>query len=242
MYVLKSTGSLVVGTYIATLLIKSAYIIFKANKRTIREPNLYIGQETLRTISEIKYLGVIISDQLTLKLDADRMLNSFLGQFNSFYFKFHFVSSEVLYFLFRTYCTSFYGINTWTEELISNNKIRKISVGFHKAVKRTANMLPWDSNHEACQKVDINIFKHLLIKRILGHFLTLLKSENVIISGLHYYFRYCSQIYRVLSHEFTCNYNVDNFLNNDKDALMSRIDFVERNEPRSHYNFIINQA
>ena len=31
--------------------IKSAYIIFKANKRTIHEPNLYIGQETLKTVT-----------------------------------------------------------------------------------------------------------------------------------------------------------------------------------------------
>ena len=140
-------------------------------------------------------------------------------------------------FLFKTYCTSFYGISTWIDEAISDNKIRKISVGYHKAVKRLANMAQWQSNHEACEKLEVNIFKHLLHKRILSHYYSLIYSKSGIISSFRYFFQYQSFTKSVLTDSFSKIYGVANFENNDVQALNSRVDFIQRNEPRSGYNY-----
>ena len=115
-----------------------------------------------------------------------------------------------------------------------------ISVGYHKAVKRLANMAPRQSNHEACEILDLNIFKHLLYKRILSHYLAIISSKSGIICKYKYYFRHQSFLKSVLSDAFSSRYGVVNFEDNDKQALYSRIDFVQRNEPRSSYNYINN--
>ena len=200
--------------------------------------DLKISDITLKKVLEIKYLGIMISNDLTLKADAERALTAFLKQFNSFYYKFNFASVDMMKFLFKTYCTSFYGISTWIEEKFTDSRMRKISVGYHKAVKRLANMAPRQSNHEACEILELNIFKHLLYKRILSHYLAIISSKSGIICKYKYYFRQQSFLKSVLTDAFSSLYGVVNFEDNDKQALYSRIDFVQRNEPRSGYNYI----
>ena len=217
---------------------KSVYMVFK-RKRNNTSSNIGVKMNdfTLKEVDEIKYLGIMISNDLTIKNDADRALTAFLRQFNSFYHKFNFASFNMMKFLFKTYCTSFYGISTWIDEAISDNKIRKISVGYHKAVKRLANMAQWQSNHEACEKLEVNIFKHLLYKRILSHYYSLIYSKSGIISSFRYFFQYQSFTKSVLTDSFSKIYGVANFENNDVQALNSRVDFIQRNEPRSGYNY-----
>ena len=212
---------------------KSAHIAFSKNK--ISPMSVTINDKNLKKVDEITYLGIILSYDLSLKNECNRALTSFLRQFNGFYYKFNFASDDVLRYLFRTYCTSFYGISTWIDEKITENKVRRISVGYHKAVKRTANMLPWQSNHEACQKLNVNTFQHLLYKRILSHYFMLIKSNTGIVHSFKYFFRYLSETKAVLSRTFFSIYDVSNIENNCISALYSRIDFVQRNEPRSNY-------
>ena len=38
---------------------------------------------------------------------------------------------------------------------------------------------------------------------------------------------------------FRCDYDVEDVFNNVDDAILSRVDFVERNEPRSSYLNVI---
>ena len=39
-----------------------------------------------------------------------------------------------------------------------NKAFRNVSVGYHTAVKRIAELCTWDSNHLACESVGVNIF------------------------------------------------------------------------------------
>ena len=57
---------------------------------------------------------------------------------------------------------SFYWINTWFDQKIKPGDLKKISTGYHKAIKRLAGMRVWDSNHAPCEKIGFNIFEHLL--------------------------------------------------------------------------------
>ena len=210
--------------------------MFKTKGNVKSYHRLKIGGHNLGEVNEVKYLGVIISNNLDLNSDIKRATNAFLSQFNSFYHKFNFLHNEVLYFLFKTYATSFYGCGLWFEQKINNNKINKISIVFHKAIKKIAGLLPWDSNHQACSIVGINVFKHFLAKRLFNQFVSIINSKNEIMSKLKYFFIFRSHFKVSLEKMFEEKYDVMNFVVNDQQALLARIDFVERNEPRSYYN------
>ena len=55
-------------------------------------------------------------------------------------------------------------------------------------------------------------------------------------SKLKYFFIFRSHFKVSLEKMFEEKYDVMNFVVNDQQALLARIDFVERNEPRSYYN------
>ena len=121
-----------------TINTKSKYIVFRSNKcnRTnVMAPLVNINGVDLEQVSTCKYLGVLLSDNGNIGMDIDRAISSFLKQFNGMYSKFHFADKKVLFFLFKIYTSSFYGIETWIEK-IYDYQLDKISVVYHKAVKR----------------------------------------------------------------------------------------------------------
>ena len=123
----------------------------------------------------------------------------------------------------------------WFEEKIKPGDLRKMSVGYHKAIKRLAGMNVWESNHAACEKIDVNIFEHLLNKRLLKFYFDLINSRCTIVKNLRYDFMLNSSLYFRVTRIFENSYNVVGLCHNDKMALLSRVDFVERNEPRSNH-------
>ena len=216
---------------------KSVHMVFKTNRAQVNSHKICLAGRQLCNVAQIKYLGVVITENLAISADVDRASGDFLKQFNAFYHKFNFLPSDIIYFMFRTYTTTFYGCNTWFEQSINDNNIRKIAVCYHKAVKKIAGKLPWDSNHESCSIVNVNIFKHLLVKRIYNHFCSLIKQGNGICASLKYYFMFESQINAKLTNMFQNKYDLIDYKYNDNGAVRARIDFIERHEPRSFYNY-----
>ena len=217
---------------------KSVYIMFKNCRKADYRCNVSILGNFLKQVDQISYLGIIITNDMALDKDIERTLNSFLRQFNSMYHKFSFTRSDILYFLFKTYTSSFYGINLWYDNDIKYRNIYCLSVAYHKAVKRVAGMNIWDGNHVACELVGVNLFKHLLAKRLLKHYFAIFKSTCTVINHLRYYFLFDSEIKSNIDNLFRSNYEIQDLLDNDIDAILSRIDYIERNEPRSNYGVV----
>ena len=88
-----------------------------------------------------------------------------------------------------------------------------------------------DGNHETCEIVRVSLFEYLLVKRMICFVNSLIKSDSDCTSQFRYYFRLCSNFYRVFSKLMVDEFGVD-FLTNPLCALLARIDFVQRNEPR----------
>ena len=122
---------------------------------------------------ESKYLGVMLTQTLSIDKDVDRTTSSFLKQFNSLFYKFNYVDRKVLKFLFCRYTSSFYGLENWTLT-VCRRDFQKMSITYHKALKRTCSMNMWESNHEDCKIVEVHIFKHLYAKRCAGFMYSLL--------------------------------------------------------------------
>ena len=188
---LDSLAGLLSGICLRINVSKSCNIIFKRSRAVYRpSPVKLLGQD-LKIVSEYKYLGVVISDTLCIKCDVNRVTDSFLKQFNSMFCKFSYADKSILAFLFRTYTSSFYAIENWTFGA-SNRALQRISVAYHKAVKRVCGLNPWVSNHDACKTLGVNIFKHLYAKRRVGFAVAVINSESPCLVPLLYYLRYKS--------------------------------------------------
>ena len=214
--------------------LKSQYVIFRSNKRKITSsPKVFMNGVQIKEMKQCKYLGVILSGDGNLKHDIDRALNSFLKQFNAMYSKFYFVNKEVLYYLFKSFTSSFYGIESWSNK-IPQYQMNYISVAYHKAIKKIAGLNVWDSNHLGCERVGVSLFKHLLARRLVCFWHNLWNSKSPCMANLSYYWRYRSCLFKRLSAMFLNEYAVD-IADNPLCAVLSRIDFTQRHEPRSHY-------
>ena len=181
----------------------------------------------------------MLNDCLNNLNDVERATDSFLKQFNALYYKFNFASLNVLSFLFKTYSSSFYGIELWYNDKNRKNIMNKISVAYHKAIKKILGMNVWESNHLACERLGVNLFKHLQAKRMYNYYRSVLKSKNGVRIKLKYYWHFYSDIKMNIERIFKCDYDVEDVFENFDKAIISRIDFIERNEPRSSYLNVI---
>ena len=138
---------------------------------------------------------------------------------------------NVLYYLFRAYTSSFYGIESWCYKLTAQS-LRKVSVVYHKAVKRISGFNVWDSNHRACDVAGVPIFKHLHAIRLIKSMVAISTTESVCLKRFKYFFRFKSYSFKEVESFFVRNYDVVNVFNNPLCAIIARIYFVQNNEPR----------
>ena len=116
---------------------------------------------------------------------------------------------------------------------MSNRALQRISVAYHKAVKRICGMTPWESNHDACLTAGVNIFRHLYAKRRVSFAFAVRNSESPCLVPLIYYLRYKSSFSYQIVEYFRAVYEIPDLFDNPLCAIRARIDFVERNEPSS---------
>ena len=76
------------------------------------------------------------------------------------------------YYLFKFFTSSFYGAELWSNGLQILNALQRVSLAYHRAVKKTAGLNVWDSNRVACDMVGVPICKHLQAKRILKYIMS----------------------------------------------------------------------
>ena len=215
---------------------KSEYIVF-SNKKFSECYSIILNECVLKNVQASKYLGCIFSADLGVFNDVDKCNMTFLKQFNSLYHKFSFLNRDAQCFLMKSFCLSFYGAELWYDQFLIKRVVNKISVSYHRAMKRIAGLLTWDSNHLGAEITGLPIFKHFLADRMISFLFSIVfNKSNSLVGNLHNYFKYDSFLFRSISNIFNENYNVLDIFNNDLLALKSRIYFIQRTEPRSFYN------
>ena len=214
---------------------KCEYLIFSNTRNFAFNSTVTVENKVIESSSSCKYLGTILSSNLRIDDDVIRCNYSFLRQFNNIYHKFKFLYLPILISLMKTFCTSFYGSELWLYNENFTNRINKISISYHKAVKAMVHLTPWDNNHAACAIAGLPIFKHFLSYRMFCFVSRILKCECPCFYNLRYYMRNSSFLLKRLDFLFSNKYGIKNVLDNDVLAVRSRIDFIERNEERSDY-------
>ena len=129
---------------------KSKLIVFKYRKSFQFEGDIYMNTVKMKKCSQCEYLGILFDENNDLEGDIKRCTSRFLSQFHGILYHFNKTSDlEMMSFLFKSYCFSFYGLETWHEATINTAKLKKIAVAYHEAIMRICGLMIWDSNHVA---------------------------------------------------------------------------------------------
>lgn len=214
---------------------KSVYIMFKHKKQFNANKGVFIENKILNKVNSCKYLGFQFNDEMSITDEVERLYLTFLKQFNSIYHKFNFLDRETLVFLFKTFCTSFYGIELFYDNLLCVRRFNKLSVVYHKAIKRMAGLSPWSSNHHGCEICHLLIFRHLIASRLISYAFSVLNNYSRNFSIFKYFFKCESIMFEDCREIFHKVYQVKDVFNNDLQAIKSRIKYVQGQEEWSTY-------
>jgi hypothetical protein len=212
---------------------KTVCMIFKAKSdRRRNNPNFSLNNDILKNVSEIKYLGVTISNDLTNKKDIVRCDKSFLAKFHSIIRKFSFADKESKLFLFKSHCLDYFGAQQWSNFNKSIGAFKHAAINYHKALKIIHRLSFRSSNHDVCEQSQTLTFKHLINLKLFTFAFQLMNSKSQCILPHIAYLKYNSMFVREVQFVARSVYNIENLFSNDIDAIKSRILFIQAREDR----------
>jgi hypothetical protein len=180
---------------------KSQLMIFGDCKHDI---NIFVNHEKLEVVSEMKYLGHIITNSIHDPMISN-VMNDFVCKVNSFLANFSSVSSNVRNNLFQQYCMSLYGSNAC---MLSHSDANNVNVAWRKAIRRVWK-LPYKTHCALVPHIAKSLpVKFVMCKRFSKHFLAGINHKNksvcaVFRSSMYYSsrlsnnFRFIAQICKI---------------------------------------------
>lgn len=189
-----------------------------------------IGKSSVENVSSMKYLGYILTSDLSDSNDIDKVKSKFYIEFNSVLRKFSFAESKVKLFLFRQYCLQFYGAELWFGLTGSLQSFRQFGVGYHKAIKKLLGLSSHESNHYACQESNLFLFEHFINKIRISGVLRTFSSPCLFIDKNIDYFRLSSVMVENVTRISDEQYQIDSITENDFEAIVARILYVQNHE------------
>ena len=217
--------------------IKSKVIIFnhkgkKGNITANHNLQFVIDNAAVEIVHSIKYLGIILSDDMSHKLDIERQSKSFLKQSFGFLRKFASYPIDLKIFLFRTYCLSMFGSDLWCDLKGCSQAMNALKISFHKGVKKVLGLPFRSSNHEACIAANMLTFDHFRNNKMFNYGFLIKNSKSLSLRPLRGYLMRKSVLMKYIQNVAGSVYNIDNLFDNDRDAVQSRILYVFMREPR----------
>ena len=184
----------------------------------------------IEVVRSFRYLGFIITDDLSNNEDIIRAKNKFYVEFNILLRKFGFTEMNVKLFLFKQYCIQLHGGELWFGPDKSKVVFKQFEVGYHKAVKKLLNLSMHESNHYACQESNLLTFKHLVNKMKVDAAVRFILKPCNFIENLTHFLKISSVMIKEVTGILNDIYDIDSMFDNDTDAILSRIHFVQNHE------------
>ena len=189
-----------------------------------------IGELALQIVDSFKYLGFIVNSKMHNTDDIDRARNKFYQEFNVILRKFSFADKRVKLFLFSQYCLQLYGAELWFYNKNAKSNLKQFSVGYHKAIKKILGLSYHESNHYACQEAKLYTFDHLINKFKILFVMRIFTNPCSFIRSLLSFIRVSSVMYNEVCELLSNTYDIDSLEDNDKDAILARISYVQNHE------------
>ena len=211
--------------------LKSKCMVFEKCRRCT-PLRLFIKNSLVENVKNFTYLGIIIKHDLVNDLDIARCNRSYLKQFNSMFRRFHYIDIEGKLFLYKTYCTSFYGCEMWHNLKGCSASFNELRMSYHKSLKKLHGIPYRTSNHDVCDASGLFTFDHYLSQRLLSFIFRIEGMKNWFLGHMKSFLIKRSDLMQGVSNRFQNMYSIDNIFDNDYEALKSRIKFVSDREPR----------
>lgn len=220
---------------------KSVCMIFNPkSEKILFLPKFLVNGTELKIVNSFKYLGIIISNDLKIKEDIKRCECAFLRQFYSIFRRFHFAEKNIMLFLFRSHCLSMYGTDLWYNSRGSTAALDHFAINYHKCIKQILGKSKIYGNHDACEEAGLPTLKHLINWKMISFAFNLMNSKSPCLLNYKSYLITDSKIFKEVKNIFCQVYSLQNVFDNDFDAVISRISFVQAREPRRVYVPTIN--
>ena len=213
---------------------KTKFMVFET-KRGNLDIKVKLNGVDVERVDEFKYLGCVLQSNLLEGPNVERLLANFNKSVGMFMRKFSSLEMHVKIPLFESLCLSFYGIDLFMNRRLSGHSIRKLGVAYHYAYKRLLGFPKRFSNHYTCAVLQRPTFSHFINQRLVKFLFWLKQSDSPCFVRFKTYFMKHSHFLSFISRIFNLEYNVSSVCDNDCDALLSRIVFVQTREASSLY-------
>ena len=190
----------------------------------------FVDGSPLELVSTFKYLGFIVCNTLKDDNDISRAMSKFYAEFNCLFRKFSFCDKDVKIFLFKQYCLQLYGCEMWFSCSVSS--LKQFGIGYHKAIKKILNLSYQESNHYACQEAQLYTFKHMVNKCKIMAAVRHITHPCKFLEYVKDYFVVSSFFLKSISEILDNEYGIDSLLDNDLDAIIARITFIQNHEQK----------
>ena len=214
---------------------KTKYMIFSLKAKVKLGKLIKVEQNPIQYVETFKYLGFYIQNDMRDTEDVVNTRNKFYRDFNCILRKFACVDKDVFLYLFKQYCIQLYGAELWMGCRYTSGALKEFGIGYHKAIKKILNLSTHESNHYACQEARLFTFDHLISKIRIHAGLRFMESPcDFIFKNLNF-FRISSFYFKELRLLASSKYDIESLSENDKDAILSRIIFIQNHEPQTRH-------
>ena len=215
---------------------KTVVMIFKRGSQNVANNlSFVLNGLKLDRVTEYKYLGSILSSDMSETLDMEKCMNAFNKSFGFLFRKFQSVNPSIFYSLFISFCASFYGSELWVDRDKARCTFRKLSVCYHNALKKILGFPRFYGNHFTCSLLNAPTFEHFMTLKVTRFMFWLKRSWSPCFYRHKFYFLNNSVHVENFNKMWLSKYDVTQVLDNDIEALFSRIVYVQDREPSSMY-------
>ena len=125
---------------------------------------------------------------------------------------------------------SIYGSELWFCNESAIGQLKQFGIGYHKVIKKLLGVSYHESNHFACQESRMFTFENLINKEKFTATFRYFAKPCSFIAKLIDYLSISSYLLREVQDILHYKYDVDSLLDNDVDAIVSRVIFVQNRE------------
>ena len=159
--------------YIQFNSIKSQTIAFPTNKTSYDK--IELNGITLSNVTKTKHLGHMLNNTCYGSIDVDYIKMSIYRSVNMLLSDFNNIASNILVNLFKSYCTSLYGIVLCD---ITAKGFTEIEVAWRKCLRRILRVNP--RTHNIVYLISSSMpLKYIVLKRIMSFLYSIHESENM---------------------------------------------------------------
>jgi hypothetical protein len=123
----------------------------------------------------------------------------------------------------------------WYDRKGCASVFNELKIAVHKSITKVYKLPYWHSSHEICERADILTFPHLVNLRCYQFLNRILYKNNAFLNIIKTYVTKYSSLIFIINQIFFNIYGVQNLLDNDRDAIIARIYYVDRHRPPTHF-------